>query len=340
MTRLVSEHLPSSDLSQSNQPSPDPRLPTLIGSPPQLQPPPPPGPPAISPLRQQMIDDMLLRRMGQHGQRDYLRAVREFSIFLGCSPDRAEAADLKRWQLHLIATGSSPMRINATSTALRFFFKITLGRPEVVAGLKTMSLPDRLPVVLSQDEVLRLLNHAPSLKHRAALSVAYGCGLRVSEIAHLKVADIDSQRMLIRVEQGKGRKDRYVMLSEDLLALLRQWWKVKRPMGWLFPGREPGQPVTTRQLDRAIKAAATAARLSRRVSMHTLRHSFATHLLEQKVDIRVIQTLLGHAKIETTTIYTRVALKVISEVESPLSRLKLQSGGGQSLCGPASRPSG
>jgi integrase/recombinase XerD len=311
----------------------------LIGTPP-----PPPRPPAVSPLRQRMIDDMTLRRIGQHGQRDYLRAVRNFSMFLGRSPDKAEVADLKRFQLHLIEKGSSAAGINAISTALRFFFKVTVGRPEVVAALKTLPMPDRLPVVLSQDEVLRLLNHAPNLKHRAALSVAYGCGLRVSEICNLKISDIDSQRMLIRVEQGKGRKDRYVMLSEDLLALLRQWWRVKRPMGWLFPGREPGTSVTTRQLDRVVKAAARSARLGRHVSMHTLRHSFATHLLEQKVDIRVIQTLLGHSKIETTTIYTRVALKVISEVESPLSRLKLQdgkqSGAGQSGSASPTRSSG
>jgi integrase/recombinase XerD len=278
----------------------------------------------MSPLRQRMIDDMKLRRMGEHGQRDYLRAVRNFMVFLGRSPDKAEAADLKRYQLHLIENGASNYHVNGISTALRFFYKVTLDRPEVLKGLKTLPLPDRLPVVLSQDEVLRFLNHAANIKHRAALSVAYGCGLRVSEIVNLKISDIDNQRMRIRVEQGKGRKDRYVMLSEDLLARLRQWWKVKRPMGWLFPGREPGQPVTARQLNRAVKLAATAARLSRRVSMHTLRHSLATHLPEQKVDIRVIQTLLGHAKIETTTIYTRVALKVISEVESQLNRLKLQ----------------
>jgi integrase/recombinase XerD len=242
---------PSSPSTSERQPS------GLIGTAPS-----PRRPPAVSPLRQRMIDDMKLRRMGEHGQRDYLRGVRNFSMFLGRSPDMAEAADLKRFQLHLIENGASTAHVNATCTALRFFFKVTLDRPEVLKGLKTLPLPDRLPVVLSQDEVLRLLNHAPSLKHRAALSVAYGCGLRVSEICNLKISDIDSQRMLIRVEQGKGRKDRYVMLSEDLLALLRQWWKVKRPMGWLFPGREPGQPVTTRQLDRAVKAAATTAKLS------------------------------------------------------------------------------
>ena len=155
-----------------------------------------------------------------------------------------------------------------------------------------IATPERLPVVLSPEEVAVLLAHAPNLKYRAALSVAYGCGLRISEIAHLKVTDIDSARMLIRVEQGKGRKDRYVMLAPDLLDLLRQWWRVKRSRGWLFPGQQPAQPITTRQLDRACRAAAQAARLDKRVSMHTLRHSFATHLLERRTDIRVIQVLL------------------------------------------------
>ena len=154
------------------------------------------------------------------------------------------------------------------------------------------------------------------------MSVAYGCGLRVSEIIHLKVEDIDSARMLIRVEQGKGRKDRYVMLSPDLLDILRAWWRVKRPRGWLFPGQQPSDPLTARQLNRVVHAAATAARLTKRVSMHTLRHSFVNHLLERKTDIRVIQVLLGHRKLDTTALYTRVALNTIQAVESPLSHLR------------------
>ena len=198
---------------------------------------------------------------------------------------------------------------------------MTLGRPGFGDRMAKLPSPERLPVVLSTEEVALLLAHAPNLKYRAALSVAYGCGLRVSEIANLKVCDIDSARMLIRVEQGKGRKDRYVMLSQDLLDLLRQWWMVKRSRGWLFPGQQPSQPITTRQLNRACHAAAVAARLDKRVSMHTLRHSFATHLLERKTDIRVIQVLLGHRKLDTTAIYTRVALKAIREVTSPLALL-------------------
>jgi site-specific recombinase XerD len=277
--------------------------------------------PAVSPLRQRMIEDMTLRQFGERTKRDYIRQVREFTAFLGRSPDQAEPEDLRRYQLRLASLGASYARMNLASTALRFFFHVTLGRPGFGDRMAKLPSPERLPVVLSTEEVALLLAHAPNLKYRAALSVAYGCGLRVSEIANLKVCDIDSARMLIRVEQGKGRKDRYVMLSQDLLDLLRQWWMGKRSRGWLFPGQQPGQPITTRQLNRACHAAAVAARLDKRVSMHTLRHSFATHLLERKTDIRVIQVLLGHRKLDTTAIYTRVALKAIREVTSPLALL-------------------
>ncbi|MFG1306985.1 tyrosine-type recombinase/integrase [Xanthobacter autotrophicus] len=277
--------------------------------------------PAISPLRQRMIEDMTIRRFGEHTQRDYVRQVAAFTAFLGRAPDQAEPEDLRRYQLYLASLGASNARMNLACTALRFFFHITLGRAGFGDRMARIPSPERLPVVLSTEEVALLLAHAPKLKYRAALSLAYGCGLRVSEVAHLKVVDIDSARMLIRVEQGKGRKDRYVMLAPDLPDLLRRWWKERRPQGWLFPGRDPGQPITTRQLDRACRTAASAARLDKRVSMHTLRHSFATHLLERKTDIRVIQVLLGHRKLDTTAVYTRVALKTLREVESPLSLL-------------------
>ena len=228
---------------------------------------------------------MTIRRFGEHTQRDYVRQVRAFTAFLGLPPDRAEPEDLRRYQLHLASLGASYARMNLACTALRFFFHVTLGRTGFGDRMARIPTPDRLPVVLDTQEVALLLAHARSPKDRAALSIAYGCGLRVSEIANLKVADIDSARMLIRVEQGKGRKDRYVMLAPDLLDLLRQWWRVKCPRGWLFPGQQPGQPITTRQLNRACHAAAEAAKLDKRVSMHTLRHSFATHLLERKTDI-------------------------------------------------------
>ena len=190
-----------------------------------------------------------------------------------------------------------------------------------------MNEPRKAPVVLSQQEVARLLEAAPGLKYKAALSVAYGAGLRVSEVANLKVSDIPgsspgtSERMTLRVEQGKGQRDRYVMLSAQLLELLRDWWRASRPQVWLFPGQNPINPMTPRQLNRAVHAAKDLAGISKRVSPHTLRHSFATHLLEQGVDIRVIQVLLGHAKLETTALYTRVAIATVRDIQSPLERL-------------------
>ena len=275
-----------------------------------------------TPLRQRMIEDMTIRQFGPKTQHDYVRVVADFARFLGRSPDQAEPEDLRRYQLRLAADGASPAKMNAAVSALRFFFKVTLGRQSYGERLATVRKEDRLPEVLSPEEVALLLHCAPSLKHKAALSVGYGCGLRVSEIVHLKVADIDSARMLVRVEQGKGRKDRYVMLSPELLELLRAWWRMARPKGWLFPGRDPGQPITPRQLNRALKVAAASAGLDKPVSMHTLRHCFATHLLERKTDVRVIQALLGHKKLDTTARYTRVAIKTLGAVQSPLTHLR------------------
>ena len=275
----------------------------------------------ISPLRRRMNEDMTVRKFAARTQEGYIRAVKNFSAFLGASPDTASAEDLRRYRLHLVASGAGVPTINHSLTALRFLFLVTLRKPAIVLDMPFVREPRRLPVVLSPDEVARLLDAAPGLKYKAALSVAYGAGLRASEVISLKVCDIDSARMVIRVEQGKGRKDRYVMLSEHLLQLLRAWWKVARPQGWLFPGRDPVQPLTTRQLNRACHAAAQMAEIDKRVSLHTLRHSFATHLLEQKTDVRVIQVLLGHKKLDTTALYTRVALKALGDVTSPLEHL-------------------
>ena len=279
------------------------------------------APARISPLRRRMIEDMTIRKFAPRTQDGYIRAIKGFSAFLGASPERASAEDLRRYHLHLVASGAGTPTINHSVTALRFLFTVTLRQPQLVARLPFIREPRKLPVVLSPEEVARLLDAAPGLKYKAALSVAYGAGLRASEIISLKVSDIDSTRMVIRVEQGKGRKDRYVMLSPYLLDLLRAWWKAARPQGWLFPGRDPVQPLTTRQLNRACHAAARMAEIDKPVSLHTLRHSFATHLLEQKTDIRVIQVLLGHAKLETTSLYTRVATNTIRTVMSPLEHL-------------------
>src|SRR5215472_6532156 len=276
---------------------------------------------AMSPLRRRMIEDMTVRKFAPKTQHDYVQGIKNFAAFLGRSPDTASFEDVRRYQLHLVAGGVGVPTINQTVSTLRFFFKVTLGRPKIVEHTHAIHEPRKLPVVLSPEEVARLLNAAPGLKYQAALSVAYGAGLRAAEVVSLKVSDIDSKRMIIRVEQGKGHKDRYVMLSPHLLELLRTWWKAARPQGWLFPGRDPAQPITTRQLNRACHAAAQMAEINKRVSLHTLRHSFATHLLEQNIDVRVIQVLLGHAKLETTALYTRVALKALGAVTSPLEHL-------------------
>jgi len=275
----------------------------------------------ISPLRRRMIDDMTMRKLAPRTQEGYIRAIKGFSAFLGASPDTASFEDLRRYQLHVVSSGAGVPTINHTLTALRFLFMVTLRKPDVVIYLPFVRAPRRLPVVLSPEEAARLLDAAPGLKYKAALSVAYGAGLRASEVISLKVTDIDSARMVIRVEQGKGRKDRYVMLSPHLLDLLRTWWRAARPQDWLFPGQNPVNPLTTRQLNRACHAAAQMAEIEKPVSLHTLRHSFATHLLEQKVDIRVIQVLLGHKKLDTTALYTRVGLKALGEVTSPLEHL-------------------
>jgi integrase/recombinase XerD len=258
---------------------------------------------AMSPLRRRMIEDMTIRKFAPKTQHDYVQRIKNFAAFLGRSPDTASFEDVRRYQLHLTTSGIGVPTLNQTISTLRFFFRVTLKRHDIVEHTHFIREPRKLPVVLSPEEVARMLDAAPGLKYKAALSVAYGAGLRATEVISLKVSDIDSKRMLIRVEQGKGRKDRYVMLSPHLLNLLRAWWKAARPRGWLFPGRDPAQPMTTRQLNRACHAAAQMAEINKHVSLHTLRHSFATHLLE------------------TTARYTRVATGIIAKIESPLARL-------------------
>ena len=276
---------------------------------------------AMGPLRRRMIEDMTIRKFAPKTQHDYLQRVKNFAAFLGRSPDTASFEDVRRYQLHLTKSGVGVPTLNQAVSTLRFFFRVTLKRHDILEHTHFIREPRKLPVVLSPEQVARLLDAAPGIKYKAALSVAYGAGLRASEVVSLKISDIDSTRMVIRVEQGKGRKDRYVMLSPHLLQLLRAWWKAARPQGWLFPGRDRVQPMTTRQLNRACHAAAQMAGIDKNVSLHTLRHSFATHLLEQNIDVRVIQVLLGHAKLDTTALYTRVATKTISEVMSPLEHI-------------------
>jgi site-specific recombinase XerD len=276
-----------------------------------------------------MVEDMTMRKLAPATQRNYLRAVERFTRFFGGSPDTADAEDLRRFQLHMVSEGTSPTTLNQTLTGLRFFYQTTVSRPEVLAHVSSVYIPEKLPAILSSEEVRRLLEAAGSLKYKAALSVAYGAGLRAHEVVNLTTRDIDSERMLIRIEQGKGSKDRHAMLSPTLLELLRAWWRHGRahqqllPGGWLFPGRPPVNPLSTRQLNRAFHLARRAAGIDKPVNLHSLRHAFATHLLEQREDIRVIQVLLGHRKLSTTARYSQVATRTLSEVKSPLDYLEI-----------------
>jgi integrase/recombinase XerD len=276
----------------------------------------------ISPLRQRLIEDMNMRRFSRETQRNYIRDVGRFASFLGRSLTTATTEDLRLFQVEQREAGVPVPTMNSIVSALRFFFTRTLDRPDLARKLVRVSHPRKLPVVLSPGEVARLLNATTCLKHQAALSVAYG-----AEVSALKVRDIDSERMLLRVERGKGGQYRNAMLSADLLTLLRQWWKVGRqqgvmhPQGWLFPGQHAMKPISTRQLHRVVVEAARAADIAKRVGPHTLRHSFATDLLEDGTDIRVIQVLLGHAKLDNTAFYTKVATRTVRTVTSPLDKL-------------------
>jgi site-specific recombinase XerD len=284
---------------------------------------------AITPLRQRLIDDMEVRRFSRETQRNYIRDIGRFATFLRRSPDTATAEEVRRFQIEQLDAGVPVPTMNSIVSALRFFFVYTIDRPDLARRLIRAKHPRHLPVVLSRDEVARLLNATTCLKHQAALSVAYGAGLRVAEVAALKVSNIDSERMLLRVEHGKGGRYRNAMLPADLLILLREWWKAGRQQGvmhragWLFPGQHAMKPISTRQLHRVVVEAARAAEIPKRVGPHTLRHSFATHLLEDGVDVRVIQVLLGHAKLETTALYTQVATRTVRSVISPLDKLRI-----------------
>jgi len=278
----------------------------------------------MSPLRRRMIEDMTVRNLSPATQRSYLHAVAKFSRYFGRSPDRLDLEDVRAFQVHLVANGISWPALNQTVCALRFFYGVTLGHGEIPERIPYAREPRKLPVVLSADEVVRFLEAVPSLKARTALTTAYAAGLRASEAVGLKVGDIDSGRMVIRVEHGKGGKDRYVMLSAQLLGILRIYWRLARPAEWLFPGREESKPIDVQVLHSACRSARIAAGLDKRVTVHTLRHGFATHLLENGTDIRIIQVLLGHANLSSTARYTQVSAGLIRRTESPLDRLKLE----------------
>jgi integrase/recombinase XerD len=278
----------------------------------------------ISPLRARMIEDMTVRGFAEKTRHDYIRQVQAFAAFLGRRPDTATAEDLRRFQLHQTESGMQPPSINSAVAALRFFFTVTLDRPDLSRRLTIVRYPRRLPAVLSAEEVTRLLQAAPGLEYKAALGTAYGAGLRAAEVVALKVGDIDSERMLLRIERGKGRKDRYAMLSPQLLGILRSYWRIARPMQWLFPSRDGEHSIHPVVLHAACRSACAASGLAKRVTVHTLRHSFATHLLESGTDIRIIQALLGHNSLHTTARYTHVATSTIGRTPSPLDRLRLE----------------
>ena len=289
----------------------------------------------MTPLRQRMIEDMNARKLVAGTQKGHLHGCERFAVFLDGSPDTAVAEDVRRFQVHLAESGMSICNRNRTMTGLRFLFRVTLRRLDLAAEIFHIREPQRLPKVMSQDEAKRLLVMARNLKTRALLSLAYGCGMRAGEVVRLRVGDIDSAQGIIRIVQGKGRKDRNVMLSKGLLALLRQWWRarptrhdagVPAQQRWLFPGREAGRHATTRQFSRLFEEAVAAAGITKHVTPHSLRHSFATHLLERGTDIRYIQALLGHDKLDTTARYTRVATGAIAAIEGPLDLLSKPGG--------------
>jgi integrase/recombinase XerD len=284
----------------------------------------------ISPLRHRMIEDMNARKLCAGTQSGHIRSCKQFAAFLKRSPDTATAEDIRRFQLHLSETGTSICNRNRIMTGVKFLLRVTLRRLDLAAEIYHIREPQTIPQVMSPDETRRVLAVATSLKARVALSLCYGCGLRAGEVVRLKVKHIDSAQKIIRIEQSKGRKDRNVMLSPETVDLLRQWWKVRRGFDahttplqerWLFPGRKPGRPMTTRQLNRLFHEAANGAGIKKGVTLHALRHSFATHLLERGTDIRILQALLGHDRLDTTARYTRVATGMIAGIKSPLDLL-------------------
>jgi len=284
----------------------------------------------VSSLRQRMIEDMTARKLGRHSLRSHIHSCRRFAAFLKRSPDTATADDVRRFQLHLVEAGLGISNRNRIMTGVKFLLRVTLRRHDLAAEIYHLKEEQKLPLTLSPNEAERLLAMAGSLRDHVMLSLGYGCGLRAGEIVRLKDGDIDSAQMIIRIVQSKGRKDRHVMLPPELLVSLRQWWKVRPtrfdagvPVGqrWLFPGRRQGQHLTYRQLSRLFHEAVAAAGITKRVSLHSLRHSFATDLLEKGIDIRYIQALLGHSKLDTTSRYTRVATGRIAAIDSPLKQL-------------------
>ena len=279
---------------------------------------------SISPLRRRMIEDMTIRNLSRSTQESYIYAVAKFSLHFKQSPDRLGMEEVRAYQLHLVEQKYSWSHVNQVACALRFFYGITLGQKEAFERIVSGREPEKLPPVLNREEIARFLDAVAGLRNRVALATAYATGLRIGEVVRLKIASIDSERMLLHIEGGKGGKDRYAMLSPRLLEILRAYWTRARPSLWLFPGQEPGDHVSRGALQSACRAARRRARISKRVTTHSLRHSFATHLLESGTDIRIIQVLLGHSHLETTARYAQVATGLIAATPSPFDQLAIE----------------
>lgn len=276
----------------------------------------------MTPLRRRMLDDMTLRNFAKSTQDHYIRYVEGFARYYQQSPEKLDIEDIRNYLLYLAEERRlSPESLNICVSALKFLYLVTLEMPWTDEYFPRARRASKLPVVLSQEELLSFFDHVPGLKYRAALMICYGAGLRISETVAIKLSDIDSQRMLLRVEQGKGRKDRYAILSPRLLDVMRRYWRAFPSTYYLFPSWRQNRHMSTTAVQIACREAAAGARLSKHVTVHTLRHSFATHLLEGGTDIRIIQALLGHSRIDTTTRYTRVSTTIVAGTASPLDRL-------------------
>jgi integrase/recombinase XerD len=281
----------------------------------------------MTPLRQRMIEDMQLRNLGLHTQRAYLQYVSQFADHFHKSPEMLGPAEIRAFQLHLSRDRQlSASSVGVAVAALRFLYKVTLQRGwNLDDVIPTSRRPQRLPVILSPQEVAGFLDAVGSLKHRVILTVCYAAGLRISEAVRLRPDAINSLRMTIRVEQGKGQKDRYVMLSPKLLDLLRSYWRVARPRNWLFPGDVAGQPITPAAVEDVCRIVRRQGGTAKPVTPHTLRHAFAVHLLEGGADLRTIQLLLGHRSLNTTAKYLRLATSKVCAAASPLDALRAAS---------------
>lgn len=274
-------------------------------------------------LRQKMTEDMQLRNLSPQTQTSYLLQVTQFTRHFGVSPETLGPEQIRAYQLHLYNERKlSPSSVSVAVAALRFVYKVSLHRDWRLEDIIPFpKKPEKLPVILSPEEVRQFLDAINATNHRAILTACYAAGLRISEAVHLKSTDIDSQRMVIRVEQGKGQKDRYVMLSPTLLETLRSYWRAVRPKDWLFPGDVNGHPITKNAVEQACQKARRLCRISKPITPHSLRHAFAVHLLESGTDIRTIQLLLGHRSLATTARYLRIATTKVCATTSPLDLL-------------------